>query len=79
MHSALFDSRWVELFLSHVKELDSYQETRRKLSRPSQHAEAETSSPRPKAKPKPKAKGSGKGKEKGEKHEKASEAETASP
>lgn len=33
-HSALFDSRWVEVFMSHVRELDQYQEARRKLGRP---------------------------------------------
>lgn len=78
-HFALFDTRWVELFLSHVKELDSYQETRRKLSKQAPRVEVESSSPSPKAKPKPKPKGAGKGKDKAEKHEKSAEAETASP
>ena len=32
-HSALWDPRWFELFLAHVKEMDSYQETRKKFSK----------------------------------------------
>ena len=32
-HSALLDPRWVETFLSHVKDVDTYQETKKKLSK----------------------------------------------
>ena len=78
-HSALFDSRWVELFLSHVKELDSYQETRKKLSRQSPSKSDTEEKPNPKSKPKAKPKGAGKGKEYHDKSNKSSEAETASP
>ena len=31
-HSALLDSRWVEVYLSHVKDLDTYQEAKKRLS-----------------------------------------------
>ena len=54
-HSALWDPRWVELFLSHVKDLDSYQESRKKLSKPANPkltAEEVLRAPKPKAKPK---------------------------
>lgn len=32
-HSMLYDPRWVEVFMGHVKEVDTYQEARKKLSR----------------------------------------------
>lgn len=58
-HSALWDPRWFELFLSHVKELDSYQEARKKLSKvPTKKPEDPPKPPKP-PKPKPKAKGGG--------------------
>lgn len=59
-HSALWDPRWFELFLSHVKELDSYQEARKKLAKPALKTKPEDP-PRPPKTPKakPKAKGGG--------------------
>ena len=60
-HSALWDPRWFELFLSHVKELDSYQEARKKLSKaPTKKPE---DPPKPPKAPKPKPKGKGGGRE----------------
>lgn len=32
-HSALWDPRWFELFLARVKDLDSYQESKKKLTK----------------------------------------------
>lgn len=62
-HSALLDPRWMELFLSHVKEMDSYQETKRKLSKPTIQAGAASRGDEEKiAKVKAKSKGKGKGK-----------------
>lgn len=62
-HSALLDPRWMELFLSHVKEMDSYQETKRKLSKPTVQAGAASRGDEEKiAKAKAKSKGKGKGK-----------------
>ena len=31
-HSALLDSRWVEVYLNHIKDLDAFQEARKRLS-----------------------------------------------
>ena len=53
-HTALYDPRWMEVFMSHVKELDSYQEARRKLGKGPKKEEED---PKPKAGPKVKAKG----------------------
>jgi len=53
----------MELFLSHVKEMDSYQETKRKLSKPTVQAGAASRGDDEKiAKAKAKSKGKGKGK-----------------
>ena len=60
-HSSLLDPRWMELFLSHVKELDTYQETKKKLSKPSAAVPRAEPEAKPKAKAKPKSKGKGKG------------------
>ena len=54
-HSALFDSRWTEVFLAHVKEMDSYQEAKRKLGKPGNPPKEDT--PAPKIRPKAKGKG----------------------
>ena len=54
-HSALWDPRWFELFLAHVKEMDSYQETRKKLSKPVPKVKPEENPKSPKS-PKHKAK-----------------------
>ena len=52
-HTALYDPRWMEVFMSHVKDLDTYQEARRKLGRGPKKEDEE---PRPKGAPKPKPK-----------------------
>lgn len=54
-HSALFDSRWTEVFLGHVKEMDTYQEAKRKLGKPSNAPKEDN--PAPKVRPKAKVKG----------------------
>ena len=64
-HSSLLDPRWVELFLSHVKEMDTYQETKKKLARGGSSSAAPRADVEAKAKPKPKAKSKGKGKGRG--------------
>lgn len=57
-HSALWDPRWFELFLSHVKDLDSYQESKKKLGKPlpAPKVPGEEVARVPKPKPKPKIK-----------------------
>ena len=60
-HSALIDPRWVELYLSHVKDMDTYQETRKKLAKPAGVPRTEEPTPKPKPKAKVKMKGKGKG------------------
>lgn len=58
-HTALIDLSWIELLLSHVKDMDSYQEAKRRYHHP------DTERPTPKVKPKAKqqkgAKGAGRG------------------
>lgn len=73
-HTALIDSRWIELFLSHVKEMDSYQEAKKRLSRDTKREQPD---PRPaaKEKAKAKAKGGAKGAKGGGKKEDAVEAD----
>lgn len=34
-HSALLDPRWIETFLGHIKDVETYQEAKRKLGKPS--------------------------------------------
>ena len=55
-HTAMIDSRWIELFLSHVKEMDNYQEAKKRLSK---DAKRDQPDPRPAAKEKAKAKAKG--------------------
>ncbi len=65
-HSALFDPRWMEVFMAHVRELDNYQEVRKKLGKPPKKDEEEPGlirKPGPKVKAKPDKGGKGKGKE----------------
>lgn len=62
-HSALWDPRWFELFLSHVKELDSYQEARKKLSKPVVKKPEDPPKTPKTPKGKPKAKGGGRDKD----------------
>ena len=71
-HTALVDPRWMDLFLSHVREMDNYQEAKRRLSKPKKD---EVERPAAKEKAKAKAKGSPKGKGSG-KEAPANEAET---
>ena len=73
-HTALIDSRWIELFLGHVKEMDSYQEAKKRLSRDTKREQPD---PRPaaKEKAKAKAKGGAKGGKGGGKKEDAAEAD----
>eukprot|EP00438_Fugacium_kawagutii_P027071 Skav214862 [mRNA] locus=scaffold16:535805:538086:+ [translate_table: standard] len=62
-HTALFDPRWMEVFLGHVKEVDSYQEAKRKLGKGAASSpnaplkDDEQKKPNPKYKAKAKAKG----------------------
>jgi len=66
-HSALWDPRWFELFLAHVKEMDSYQETRKKLAKqPTLKPPKSDDPPKAPKVPKPKPKGKSQGKEKEE-------------
>lgn len=64
-HTALIDPRWIELLLSHVKDMDSYQEAKKRLGRPAKNdavVDSERPSPKVKAKAKQKGtKGGGKG------------------
>ena len=63
-HSALWDPRWFELFLAHVKEMDSYQETRKKLAKQPTLKLNSEDPPKPPKTPKAKPKGKGQGREK---------------
>ncbi len=58
-HSALLDPRWVEIFLGYVKDVETYQETKKKLGKPGGKAgkEEEESGITVRPKVKPKAKG----------------------
>ena len=62
-HSMLFDPRWVEVFMGHVRELDSYQEARRKLGKGGKSREEKEDDAAARAKAKAKAKTGAKGKE----------------
>ncbi len=62
-HSTLIDPRWVELYLSHIKDMDTYQEARKKLAKPPGPPRLEGPVPKPKPKAKGKAKGKGTGSE----------------
>ena len=63
-HSALLDSRWMEIFLTHVREQDAYQESKRKLGKSGKQREDKGDKEddpkpprvRPKVKPNPKGK-----------------------
>ena len=60
-HSALLDPRWLDLLLHYVRELDSYQEAKRRLGGKGVKKDEEKDSDKP-PKPKAKAKAGGKGK-----------------
>lgn len=59
-HSSLLDPRWVEVFLGHIKEQDSYQESKKKLGKGAGRGDRDTSErggagdPKPKKTPKAK-------------------------
>eukprot|EP00438_Fugacium_kawagutii_P030799 Skav221448 [mRNA] locus=scaffold140:154617:156907:+ [translate_table: standard] len=61
-HTVLLDPKWMEVFVSHVKEMDSYQEAKKRLGRPqaalpqAEASDREGSKNKPKPKPKPKGK-----------------------
>eukprot|EP00438_Fugacium_kawagutii_P006451 Skav204515 [mRNA] locus=scaffold3201:99100:106360:+ [translate_table: standard] len=61
-HTALFDPRWIEVFLGHVKEVDSYQEAKKKLGKAGssssnqQNKDEDQKKPNPRGKPKAKPK-----------------------
>lgn len=59
-HSMLFDPRWMEVFMGHVRELDSYHEARKKLGKGGQSRGEKDEEVTPKPKAKVKAKGGGK-------------------
>lgn len=61
-HSVLLDARWMELFISHIREMDSYQESKKKLGKPNVVNKEKEEKPDPKPKPKVKAKSRGGGK-----------------
>ena len=65
-HTALVDPRWIELLLSHVKDMDSYQEAKRRLGKPPKpepQTDPERATPKNKAKAKQQKgnKGAGRG------------------
>ena len=61
-HSALYDPRWMEVFMNFVKEMDNYQEVRKKLGKAPKVTVEKDEDPvwrprvKPKAKPNPKRK-----------------------
>ena len=63
-HTALFDPRWVEVFLGHVKEVDAYQEAKKKLSKPGQNSSSSAGNKDEDGNPQPRGKGGGGGKPK---------------
>ena len=68
-HSSLYDPRWAEIFLGHLKEVDSFVDAKKKLSSSQKSNREKESGENPWPKPKPKAKGKGdreKGKKGGE-------------
>lgn len=76
-HTALVDPRWMEVFLSHVKDIDAYQEAKRRLGARGVKKDDGEEKPKGTPKPKPKAKGKseGKGKEKSSSSSAAQEGE----
>lgn len=61
-HSVLLDARWIEIFISHIREMDSYQESKKKLGRPPSVLKDKEEKPDPRPKPKAKVKSKGGGK-----------------
>ena len=77
-HTALFDPRWVEVFLGHVKEVDAYQEAKKKLSKAGQNISAGGGSKDEDGNPQPRGKGGGGGKPKAKPKAKAGATNPAS-
>lgn len=71
-HSVLLDSRWMELFISHIREMDNYQESKKKLGKPA-HSLKDNKEERPEPKPRPKPKAKSKGGAKGQSVEETTE------
>ena len=71
-HSVIYDHRWAEIFLGHLKEVDAFVDAKKKLGSGKGVAKdaTDSSSSQPKAKPKPKAK------EKGDRGKKGQESST---
>ncbi len=61
-HSALLDNRWMEIFLTHVREQDAYQEAKRKLGKNGRRDDKGEKDEDPKPKVRPKVKPNPKGK-----------------
>ena len=59
-HTALLDSRWVDIYLSHLKEVDSYQEAKKKLGKIGRSPKEDDPPKVPKVKPAPKVKAAAK-------------------
>ncbi len=55
--TALFDPRWLEVYLGHVREMDQYQEAKRKIGKGNNRQGEIKEDPAPKVKAKAKAKG----------------------
>lgn len=70
-YSALFDPRWLDIFMGHVKDLDNYQEARRKLGKGGVKKDDKEDDAAARAKAKAKAKGDkgGKGRKKNQSEE----------
>ena len=78
-HTALLDTRWLDLFLHHIRELDSYQEAKRRLGgRAGRGDDKDKEVEKFPKNPKPKAKGSPKGKGKSASSSAAEEKEASS-
>ena len=59
-HTALLDSRWIDIYLAHLKEVDSYQEAKKKLGKIGKTPKEEEVPKVPKPKPAPKVKAAAK-------------------
>ena len=58
-HSSLYDPRWAEIFLGHLKEVDSFVDAKKKLSSGAKGAKDQPDPSQPGPKPKAKSKGKG--------------------
>lgn len=55
-HSALYDARWSEIFMTHLKEVDAFAEARKKLSGKASAARGDREEDPPRIRPNPKTK-----------------------